>query len=130
MDKRIVLTIIIWCITVLHTVAQTIVVKGMIINEGLLPLPGAVIQTEDKKYYSLADDNGKYRLELPVQYNQLQIHFVGYGSEIVLLTQKDTIINRVLIRPKEEGFMTQRELQKENKRIEKLYKKAEKIFKE
>lgn len=64
---------------------KTKTVKGRVLDEDKISLPGANVRTPDGKQGTITSARGDFTLELPVEAEELEISFVGLKSEKINL---------------------------------------------
>lgn len=82
---RKIVTMLFACFMVTQLHAQTISVKGTVLNEKGEPLAGAGIKLKDGKTGTITDANGKFALDVPPK-STLIISYVGYATSEVRAT--------------------------------------------
>ncbi|RYY30510.1 MAG: TonB-dependent receptor [Sphingobacteriaceae bacterium] len=56
-------------------------VKGVVVDEKGAPLPGATIQTADKKVATVTDASGNFSIQVPDGTTQLTVSFISYDTQ-------------------------------------------------
>lgn len=73
------------------------IISGSVYDDAHQPLIGATIQVEGTKIATTADVNGKYSISVPNGKTNLKFSFLGYITQIVKITENDTI--NVILKP-------------------------------
>ena len=74
---------------------QSYQIRGKILDEQLLPIPGAIVKTVDNLFVTTADIGGSYTLSVPDRYNKLLFSSIGYMTDSVNISK--STINCILI---------------------------------
>lgn len=71
--------------------SQTKMLWGKVIDENFQNIAGTIIRTPDSKHQTLSDEDGNYRIEIPINYDTLIFQFVG------MITQHEAIQSRCYV---------------------------------
>ena len=106
---------------------QTKVLTGRIIDEHFEPLSNAVIQTVDSTITTRADNDGNFKIEVPVNCSKLVAWYIGFETDTFNIEDK-CHLNMILLDDVKIEFQTVEEAMKFEKRRKKdtkpLYKEA------
>ncbi|MBF9253491.1 carboxypeptidase-like regulatory domain-containing protein [Pontibacter sp. 172403-2] len=109
------------------TYGQTKVLTGRTIDEHFQPLSNAAIHTIDSTFTTRADEDGYFRIEVPVNTSKLVAWYVGLETDTFNIESK-CYINMLLLDDIKIEFQTVEEAKKFDKKRKKhkkpLYKEA------
>ncbi len=70
---------------------QVRVISGSIVDELGLALPGVSVKAKNSVLGTITDLNGHFRLRTPHTIKELEFSFIGYKTQIIDVTEKETI---------------------------------------
>ena len=70
--------------------------KGKIRDEKGVPLPGVTVRLDSTIIGTSSDNNGNYRMNLPVNKGRLVFSFIGYKTRMISFTLIDTVLNVIM----------------------------------
>ena len=71
-------------------------IKGKILNKKKGPLPGVTVRLDSTLIGTSTDNNGNYRIFLPLNKGRLVFSFIGYKTKTLPFSKADTLLNVIL----------------------------------
>lgn len=71
-------------------------IKGQVVDENNITLPGATVQVKGTSKGDATDPNGEFSLELSGEEHVLIVSFIGYVTQEITVTPKDTYVTVVM----------------------------------
>ncbi|MFR7878498.1 MAG: carboxypeptidase-like regulatory domain-containing protein [Butyricimonas paravirosa] len=71
-------------------------IKGKILNKKKGPLPGVTVRLDSTLIGTSSDNNGNYRIFLPLNKGRLVFSFIGYKTKTLPFSKADTLLNVIL----------------------------------
>ena len=71
-------------------------IKGKILNKKKGPLPGVTVRLDSTLIGTSSDNNGNYRMFLPLNKGRLVFSFIGYKTKTLPFSKADTLLNVIL----------------------------------
>lgn len=106
--KNLLKTIIFFLIITTSAFAQT-EIEGLVINESRTPINGATVALRGTTSYTVADAEGKFKIEVPDQFPLfLRVSSIGYkpelirindteGKELEIILQNDNVLSEIVV---------------------------------
>jgi len=66
-------------------IAKTRIIKGQILDENNLPLPGAAVSVCQGNSGTMTNANGEFELAIPLSSTKLLVRFIGYNSKELVI---------------------------------------------
>ncbi|MDO9154201.1 MAG: SusC/RagA family TonB-linked outer membrane protein [Paludibacter sp.] len=85
------LTILFVFVTVAQSLAANITVKGTVVDEQGIALPGVNIKAMAYEIGVITDFDGKYTVQLPLEATALIFSYIGYTSQQITINKRTTI---------------------------------------
>lgn len=95
---RFVIALALLLLAPLMAAAQSRTITGTVVDETNEPVIGAVVKVSETTLGTTTDIDGKYSIDLPEGRNQLEFSFLGYETQIIVLT--DNRIVNIKLEPK------------------------------
>jgi len=74
-------------------------IKGRIVDEACMPLPGATVRVVGTNMVLASDTNGRFKLHLPKAAKQFKVSFVGFETETVAIDSLQNGVSEVKLTP-------------------------------
>ena len=71
-------------------------IKGKILNKKKGPLPGVTARLDSTLIGTSSDNNGNFRMFLPINKGRLVFSFIGYKTKTIPFSKADTLLNVIL----------------------------------
>ena len=95
---RFVIALALLLLAPLMAAAQSKTITGAVVDETNEPVIGAVVKVSETTLGTTTDIDGKYSIDLPEGRNQLEFSFLGYETQIVVVT--DNRVVNIKLEPK------------------------------
>ncbi len=95
MNKKLLYLIVI--LFMLQNVHAQVKVSGIVVDEQSKPVPFANIIFKGSIEGTISDENGRFYLQSNISYKELEVSFVGFQTEVILLESRNYDLNIVLV---------------------------------